>query len=408
MLKKWFGKITQNGDKKPSGVFNISSQKVVKKEDQEIKSTLLKEGVDKRMGVLEERIAYYKIIRDYLMDSQPCLALDKIDGHFAIYDKKTEKALVIFGDPLGIASESVYGDAYKANGTDDFKQLQFSCKVTKTFEIEATIMKVLTNIVSSQSFPNFPMMFADLHCDTNLEVKGKSDKYSILISEFAETGDLETWLNLKEWKIAGYLNANAEAIIFSIVAQIFLFVYKFHELGYIHCDLHVGNVLVHKVESGGYWLYHVSYKNDNGEIISKEVCVENHGYFLVMWDFGKCKEMKTYKKDDADDAGDMAGTSLMQRCTNDYGIASDITLKDESGNETEFLFQYKRKPWFTLFKASLRKILYKNTLECTLQDEENTIIQNFVELYTKRTTQRDARAINQETPYKIGINPLLF
>lgn len=44
-----------------------------------------------------------------------------------------------------------------------------------------------------------------------------------------------------------------------------------------HNDLHAGNVLVHKIKPGGYFLYKINNKN---------YYVPNLGYVFLLWDFG--------------------------------------------------------------------------------------------------------------------------
>ena len=200
--------------------------------------------------------------------------------------------VVIFDTQI---SEGAFGLAYINfginNGQPD-ETLKFSCKVTETSVIETKLMTILTQYVLETSFPNFPLMYAYLKCE-NVDVafeeiignlpnsndpNANTTNYTIICSELAES-DLATWFEIIKLERKDIYDAPIK----SIIAQLLCAVYKMHTLGYVHNDLHMGNILLHKIEPGGYWRYTFN-ENEN------DWCIQNEGFVLVLWDFGECLE----------------------------------------------------------------------------------------------------------------------
>ena len=92
--------------------------------------------------------------------------------------------------------------------------------------------------------------------------------YYVIINELASM-DLQTW----------FKNTYSPQVYESIFMQIIFAISAFHQMGYLHHDLHLGNFLVHKVTPGGYWRY-------RSKRLKKDIFVPNTGYLLVIWDPG--------------------------------------------------------------------------------------------------------------------------
>lgn len=238
-----------------------------------------------RMENAIERASYYKKIKKFLMSTSPCISMTNEAGesHMVLTDTD-QKPIVIFDKQIGAAS---YGLAYINFGIEKSsknKLITFSCKITETFQIETNVMTALTDYVILTQFPNFPLMYAYLLCDNvNPDLynyfpplpdkKRPVKQYTIICSELADC-DLKKWLKLNK---ALYISVHK-----NIISQMLLAIYKLHKLGYAHDDLHPGNMLIHNVDTGGFWRYKID------ETI---VDIPNLGYILVLWDFGQCKKI---------------------------------------------------------------------------------------------------------------------
>lgn len=217
----------------------------------------------------DHRDQYHKIVKSYLKNMDSCLSIH--EGHLVI--KKKDKILVTFEKKLGSVSEN--GIAYMNLGKGFGKLLKFSCKLmpanVKNNAIEIAILAKTSKLVEQNKFPNMPMLYMAKKCSMPCEFKECPDliqynTYFIVLNELADY-DLNNWFK-ESHSIKDYQ---------SIILQLFLAILKFHKLGYIHDDLHLGNVLIHKITSGGVWHYKIG---------SEDIYVENTGYLLVLWDFG--------------------------------------------------------------------------------------------------------------------------
>ena len=230
------------------------------------------------------RIKYYDIITNYIKSTEPCITQGPSKS-MVIMHKKTKIPLIAFDGQIG--SVSKFGVAYLNSGFGFGKLLKFSCKLYKAntdAESDIGILETLTEIVKKGKFPNFPMMYKALHCKTHCKVLECPDVtrqpdvgYFVVISELADT-DMETWIE------SPHSNIEYE----SVATQIVLTVCRFHTENFVHMDLHLGNLLVHKVKAGGYWHY---------KVLGRDVYVPNVGYLVVLWDFDKSHFIKVGKKD---------------------------------------------------------------------------------------------------------------
>ncbi len=132
-----------------------------------------------------------------------------------------------------------------------------------------------TILVMAKICNNLPLTYKYTLCQScrfvNKELKGNPVKPCIIVlNEFAE-GDLKHYLGQPHrWSLPLITNC-----VFQVAAGLYAFEKYFR--GMTHNDLHYGNVLVHEIKPGGYWLY---------KIDGKRYYVPNLGYVFVLWDFG--------------------------------------------------------------------------------------------------------------------------
>ena len=218
----------------------------------------------------ESRINFFKIINNYLKDLQPCLGLS---ANSIIIQNSKNQPIINFDKRIG--TESKYGIAYLNKGAGFGRLLKFSCKlmienIKHAYEVE--ILKAMTNIVLANKSIHFPIAYKTMKCDKPCIFQEcpqiiEKAPYYIVINELADE-DLEMWFKVK------HSNSEYESIIMQIIVAI----HYFNFLGYQHNDLHLGNFLIHKIKSGGYWHY---------KLDTFDIYIPNTGYMVVMWDFGK-------------------------------------------------------------------------------------------------------------------------
>jgi hypothetical protein len=113
----------------------------------------------------------------------------------------------------------------------------------------------------------------------NLFTKAINDTISnscvLLVNEFANEGDLKNWLKIKNWGDPQIKTHEEWYVMFFQVYAGLYSLQKYFDL--THHDLHWGNVLVHKIQPGGF----LTYKIDN-----EYYKVPNIGYLFTLWDFG--------------------------------------------------------------------------------------------------------------------------
>lgn len=198
---------------------------------------------------------------------------------------------------------------------------------------EIMCLELCNILVKHRVCPNLPMFLKYYICDDceysneNLE-DFNHQKCVYLINEFANTGDLKNWLkdsrSKSEWK--------------NMFFQVFVGLYALQKYFNItHHDLHWGNILVHKVKSGGYYKYIID---------SKVYYLPNNGWLFTLWDFGYAYspdnlEIKINRWSDPTDPGRLLTDykqviSLMDYAPSDmgeykdklYSYPSTFTLKE--------------------------------------------------------------------------------
>lgn len=222
----------------------------------------------------KSRVQFANIIRKYLGAVEPCL--HERDKKMWLLTAAGEP--VVFFDKR-IGSESVYGVAYMNMGKGLAKMLRFSCKLmSKDVDGHAQEIKLLrkmSDLVEAGQSPNMPVTYLSLTCRHKCDMAAcpentKKGGYYVVINELADS-DIQTW----------FRKTYSAAVYESVLMQVIMSIYTFHNLGYTHNDCHLGNFLVHRIKPGGCWRYRVG---------DRDVYVPNHGYLVVMWDPGLAKK----------------------------------------------------------------------------------------------------------------------
>ncbi|NDE14340.1 hypothetical protein EBZ80_05350 [bacterium] len=142
----------------------------------------------------------------------------------------------------------------------------FSCR---TVWREVFMLRLCSRLVKNKKSIHLPLHFFTAFSANNEHNPrvSRNNPALYLYNELADE-DLKSW-SAREHSTAEWL---------SCFLQVFfgIFVLQFYT-GFIHNDLHWGNILVHKVAPGGCWKY---------TIRGRDYCVPNHGHLFVLWDFG--------------------------------------------------------------------------------------------------------------------------
>lgn len=147
---------------------------------------------------------------------------------------------------------------------------------------EIYLLKICSKLLKSKKSINLPFFHFFLYTSSNHWNKelSKNLPYIYTFSELANE-------DLKSWSRTSHGFAEWKSCILQIFFSIFCLQYY---CGFLHNDLHWGNVLVSKVKKGGYWVYNIHHK---------EYYIKNEGYLFMIWDFGfanlhpelvRCKE----------------------------------------------------------------------------------------------------------------------
>lgn len=180
--------------------------------------------------------------------------------------------------------KGAYGQAWVASSAKGnlSNLVRFAVKLASEDDREAEKMRVLTKHVlgipnangTKDYFINFPMLYGSKEC-TSVQGPASQMRYAIF-SELA-SGDLVGLLTRPDPDTRAAMSFREFS---SCIMQVIMGILKLRELGFVHDDLHPGNILYHKITPGGYWWYQV-----NG----KDFFIENVGKLIVLWDFGMTK-----------------------------------------------------------------------------------------------------------------------
>jgi hypothetical protein len=180
-----------------------------------------------------------------------------------------------------IGSDSKYGIAYLAEGMghNTGSVIKVAVKVLADDSgnrKEVGILKLVSEKVRA-GFPNFPLAYTVLKCDRAICQLGSDchslfkNKHMVVLNELAH-GDLSMWMR----------TLHTPRQCYSAIAQIFVGLMAFHELGFRHADMHWGNALYHDIPAGGCWHYRIG---------GEDVYIENTGQLWVLWDFGMAEKL---------------------------------------------------------------------------------------------------------------------
>jgi hypothetical protein len=139
----------------------------------------------------------------------------------------------------------------------------------KTVWREIYILKLCTRLVKSKKSIHLPLTFFYVYSSMNTWnpqlIKNGPFLYSY--NELAQE-DLKSWCS----------KPRTHNEFISCFLQIFfgLYVLQYY-YGFMHNDLHWGNILVFHIRKGGCWLYKIN---------NEEYYIVNEGYLFVIWDFG--------------------------------------------------------------------------------------------------------------------------
>lgn len=139
-------------------------------------------------------------------------------------------------------------------------ELFLSAEALNKPSLTEIVSQTLTNQLVFQNIcPNF---------NVNYYWELTLDKELATFNEFASASTLDEWGKIqhsdREW--------------FSVFFQIMMGLIAIKRYyGMIHTDFHTGNILLQKVQPGGYWKYTVD---------GRDFFVPNHGYVVMLHDFG--------------------------------------------------------------------------------------------------------------------------
>jgi len=216
------------------------------------------------------RIQYSKFIMNFIKDIPRNICLVQDGNMYKLHDKITLSTQIGSKSAIGIVYKSttknnvLFRIATKLMGNDEEN------------EKEIHISNLVSNAVLTNKNPHFVITYGYYNCNvpnSNTQtsvIDILNNNYFIFLNELA-SGDIISLLEgIKQGKIKSFN-------LYNFIFQIFISLYSFHNLGYIHGDAHVGNFLYHKVKNGDYVYYKINGKN---------IYVKNTGYLWMIWDFG--------------------------------------------------------------------------------------------------------------------------
>jgi hypothetical protein len=156
------------------------------------------------------------------------------------------------------------------------RSIIFSCK---TLWKEIYILKLCSKLVKMKKCIHLPLHYFFVYASHNNYTKAisKNNPHIYSYSELASE-DLKSWSSKER--------TNNEWI--SCFLQIFFALYVLqHYCGFLHNDLHWGNILVFPIKKGGCWCY---------KIRGESFYIYNEGFLFVLWDFGMASLTSSLKE----------------------------------------------------------------------------------------------------------------
>jgi len=133
-------------------------------------------------------------------------------------------------------------------------------------------------LVLAKVCPNLPLMYKYVWCETchfeNPKIRsGRNGRPCLLVANEMADADLKMYMHDKQ-KLSVWTSDLVDSFVFQTVAALYT-LEKYFKM--THNDLHYGNILVHKVQPGGFWEYRIDGVN---------YYVPNLGYIFLLWDLG--------------------------------------------------------------------------------------------------------------------------
>ena len=170
----------------------------------------------------------------------------------------------------------------------DLREMEFLDRVTRYAVKNNNIhLPLVYNYLKCDEFNKFDLLLPD-SINNNRKINNynrryiNSTSYYSIFAELAE-GDINKYTEEK------IITSNE---LYNTIAQCFMAIISFHNIGIFHRDAHLGNFLYHKIVSGNCFEY--KYRD-------LTFYIENIGYNWVIWDFGRSKEINNNKYDIYDD-----------------------------------------------------------------------------------------------------------
>jgi serine/threonine protein kinase len=254
-----------------------------------------------------DRAGIYKNIKKIInkIDSDKCLITNNniISMDNTVFLKKK------------IGTKSKYGMAFLMETKQgEYKLASKIMENDHHAESEIEILKEIQKKATENM--HLPVTYNPIYCNPREEniiwdpfaKKIKRDKYIILFNEIAN-GDLKQFLKYKKHQ--------TEKIMKNTLAQIYMSLFTFHSLGFVHRDSHWGNFLYHaNKQLTGCVHYKVNGKN---------LYIPNMGRTWVIWDFGLSKKASEYKKNTSDT------TELKMKYISDFKRIAHAFIPKQAG-----------------------------------------------------------------------------
>jgi len=269
LSNKKYSKYSIKSNQKRSSVF---IEKVHNKQNANIIANFLKNKLIKDKYTLNNRIAFYKYIKNLLVD---------INGDECLESKvfKSRKGYTI-NNKINlykkIGTESAFGVIYLTSIVNSFGGFTIASKVMPNNEDNANEIKIMTflrdKVLLKNRSKHFVFMYKHVICNKRLF----DDKHRIVCVNELAHGDLKMLMENEEI-------LKDDELIMNLLFQTFISIGTFHNIvGHVHRDTHHGNFLYQKNNDKGYYEY-----SFNGKSYYLKSC----GYNIMIYDFGLSEEI---------------------------------------------------------------------------------------------------------------------
>lgn len=172
-----------------------------------------------------------------------------------------------------------------------FKQMPMSTNANreefrrKAVMAELKITQECSRLVEDGVCPNLPLLYGSWECNSCTYWNPKLNKPGVPRSCLMMANELSTGGDLRTWMLTRHSQEAWNSCIFQILAGLV----AYHNiLGYMHDDLHHGNVLYDVINPGGHWHYRFM----TGRRAHTDLWIPNTGQQWKLWDFGLSRKMR--------------------------------------------------------------------------------------------------------------------